>query len=177
MLGANLAAGAVHGAPLERENYSGTESFSFDDCGFQIDGVIEFSGRFMLKAGRRGDPTPYFFDNYKYRTVYTNPLTGDWFELSGNGLYKDLKITNVSGTVYTFEVVEVGRPFEVRDMDGNVVLRDRGHLRYRFSVETLGDANLDNDMFIDGSFELLADNGRHPGFYVGFCTLAGDLIG
>lgn len=175
--GANLAAGTVHGAPLVREHYSGTDTFSFNDCGFQIDGITEFSGVFMLKAGRGGDPTPYLFDNYEYRTVYTNPLTGQWFEISGNGLFNELHIVNVTGTVYTFEAVEVGRPFELRDMDGNVILRDRGHLRYTFSVDTLGDANIDNDIFMEGSFELIADNGRHPGFYADFCEVATGLIG
>ena len=28
-----------------------------------------------------------------------------------------------------------------------------------------------------GSFELLEDNGRHPGFSVDFCDIANDLIG
>ena len=127
--GSAFAVGTVDAKPLEREHYSGTDSFSFDDCGFQIDGETTFSGLFMLKQGRRGDPTPYFFDNYEYETVYTNPATGAWFTQSGNGLYKDLQIVNVAGTVYTFEVIEVGRPFEVRDMDGNLVVKDRGHLR------------------------------------------------
>ncbi len=96
----------------------------------------------MLKQGRRGDPTPYFFDNYKYETVFTNPETGAWFTQSGNGMFKDLKIVNVSGTVYSFETIEVGRPFEVRDMNGDLVIKDRGHLRTRFSVDTLGDSDL-----------------------------------
>ena len=106
------AVGTVQAKPLVRVHYSGTDSFSFDDCGFQIDGVVTFSGLFMLKEGRRGDPTPYLFDNYEYRTVYTNPATGAWFSQSGKGLYKDLKIVNVDGTVYSFEAIEVGRPFQ-----------------------------------------------------------------
>ena len=172
-----LAVGTVKAKPLVREHYSGTDSFSFDDCGFQIDAVVTFSGLFMLKEGRRGDPTPYLFDNYEYRTVYTNPATGAWFSQSGNGLYKDLHIVNVDGTVYSFEAIEVGRPFQLRDMDGNLVIKDRGHLRTRFSVDTLGDNNLDNDIFIEGSFELVADNGAHPGFFLDFCDIANDLIG
>ena len=62
-------------------------------------------------------------------------------------------------------------------MDGNLVIKDRGHLRTRFSVDTLGDNNLDNDIFIEGGFELVADNGAHPGFYLDFCDIANDLIG
>jgi hypothetical protein len=62
-------------------------------------------------------------------------------------------------------------------MNGNPIIKDRGHLRVGFSVDTLGDADLDNDIFIDGSFEVVADNGPHPGFYIDFCGLAADLIG
>jgi len=56
------------------------------------------------------------------------------------------------------------------------VLNDRGSLRYTFMVDTLGDSDPENDVFIEGSFELLADNGPHPGFYADFCELAADLL-
>jgi hypothetical protein len=175
--GSTMAIGRVHADPIEREHYSGTDSFSFDDCGFQIDGVNTFSGVFMLKQGRAGDPTPYLFDNFKSEVVYTNPATGAWFREVANGLYKDLRITNVGGTVYQFEAFYSGQPFRVYDMHGNLVIRDRGNLRVGFQVDTLGDQDLDNDIFIEDSFEVLADNGAHPGFYIDFCELAGDLIG
>ena len=32
-------------------------------------------------------------------------------------------------------------------------------------------------LFIDGSFELLADNGRHPAFYMDFCEVIADYFG
>jgi hypothetical protein len=177
VVGSTVAAGRAHAAPLEREHYSGTDSFSFDDCGFLIEGTTTFSGVFMLKDGRGDDAPPYLFDNYSHDTVYTNPATGAWFTLHGEGLYKDLHIVNVAGTVYRFESMEVGQPFVIRDSNGNVVLRDRGRLLTGFTVDTLGDDDLGNDVFIDGSFELLADNGRHPGFYMDFCDLAAHLIG
>ncbi len=56
-------------------------------------------------------------------------------------------------------------------------MRDRGRLLTVFTVDTLGDDILDNDIFIEVSFELLADNGPHPGFYMDFCDIAADLIG
>jgi hypothetical protein len=172
-----LVVESAQAAPLVREHYSGTDSGSFDDCGFQIDFTSTFGGVFMLKEGRSGDATPYLFDNYSYDDVFTNPATGAWFTRHGEGLYKDLHIVNVQGTVYRFEAMEVGQPFVIRDSDGNLVVRDRGHLRVGFTVDTLGDDDLENDIFIDGSFELLADNGPHPGFYMDFCDIAADLIG
>ena len=174
--GSAFAVGTVHARPPE--HYSGSESFSFDDCGFQIDAVSTFSGTFTLKPGRHGDPTPYLMDNYRFNNVYTNPDNGAWFTISGNGLYKDLHIVNVSGTVHSFEAIEAGQPVVVRDMNGKVVLRDRGHILSRFSVDTLGDDNLDNDIFIEDSFELVAINGPHPVLEgVDLCQVARDLIG
>jgi hypothetical protein len=172
--GSAFAVGTVHADPPE--HYSGTDSFSFDDCGFQIDGVATFSGTFQLKAGRHGDPTPYLFDNYRFETVYTNPATGAFFTVSGNGLYHDVHIVNVSGTVYSFEANDSGQQVVVRDMNGQVVVRDRGHLRVRFSVDTLGDDDLSNDIFFD-DFEFVAVNGPHPTFGLDFCEVASDLIG
>ncbi|HET7721640.1 MAG TPA: hypothetical protein VFK43_16845, partial [Acidimicrobiales bacterium] len=62
--------------PLEREHYSFQEVDTFTDteCGapITIDYTGDGSGVFMLKEGRRGDPTPYYFDNYRFVETYTN---------------------------------------------------------------------------------------------------------
>lgn len=171
-----LAPGAS-AAPLVREHYSGVETGTFDDCGFTIAFETTFQGVFMLKDGRRGDPTPYYFDNYNVTEVLTNVATGEWLTITHNGLYKDLRVTQVEGTVYSFVANESGQPFVVRDSAGNVVLRDRGLLRTTFQVDTLGDTDLDNDVFIEDSFELLRDAGSHPGFFIDFCEIMVDVIG
>ena len=46
-------------------------------------------------------------------------------------------------------------------------------------VDTKGDDDLSNDVFIDGSFQLLAENGSHPtDFFDGdFCTIVQSLLG
>ena len=91
---------------------------------------------------------------------------GKWFREDGQGMYKDLKIVNVEGTIYTFEATESGRPYTLTDQDGNRVYFDKGLLVRQFTVDTKGDDNLDNDEFIEGSFSILADHGGHPGFYI-----------
>ena len=172
-----VGAGGAAARPLVHEHYRGTDEFSFDDCGFPIDAVGTFSGLFILKDGRGGDPTPYVVNNYDARTVYTNSATGAWFTISGNGLYKDVRLTQVAGTVYRLDAMEAGRPFRVQDSDGNQVMVDRGRLLHTALLDTQGDADLSNDTFFDGTFEVLADNGAHPGFYTDFCDLATSLIG
>jgi hypothetical protein len=160
--------------PLVREHYSGTDTFSFDDCGFVIEDVVTFEGVFMLKAPRADGAPPYYFDNY--HTVETLTANGRTLTIEHQGLYKDLRITHVTGTIYQFVAIEVGQPFVIRDANGAVLLRDRGHLRTTFQVDTLGDTDLSNDIFIEGSWQLLADNGRHPGFYFDFCAFMTDYF-
>ena len=160
---------AAQAAPLEREHYSGSDSFDFDDCGFTVHEEVTFEGTFMLKAPRADGAPPRLFDNYEvHETLSANGRT---LTIDHQGLYKDLQITLVEGTVYQFVAMEAGQPFVVRDQDGNVLIRDRGVLKSTFQVDTHGDTDLDNDEFVEDSFSLLADNGRHPGFYLDFCQL------
>jgi hypothetical protein len=162
-------AAPAQAAPIEREQYSGSDSFDWDDCGFTIHTDVTFEGTFLLKAPRGGPGSPpYYFDNYEVHETLT--ANGRTLTIDHQGLYKDLHITLVGGTVYQFVAMEAGQPFVVRDGDGNVLIRDRGVLKTTFQVDTNGDTDLDNDVFVEDSFELLADHGRHPGFYIDFCA-------
>jgi hypothetical protein len=64
-------------------------------------------------------------------------------------------------------------------MNGNKVFFDRGRLLTTFQVDTKGDGDLSNDEFIDGSWQLLADNGAHPFFHFDgeWCDIVQDLLG
>ena len=158
----------VQAGPLVREHYSGSDSFDFDDCGFVIHNEVTFEGVFMLKQPRSDGAPPYLFDNYKVHEVLS--ANGKTLTIDHQGIYKDLKITHVAGTVYQFVAMEAGRPFVARAEDGTILFHDRGVLITTFQVDTQGDTDLDNDIFIDGSFELLKDAGRHPGFYIDGCA-------
>ena len=161
-------AGPVQAAPLVREHYSGSDSYDFDDCGFAVHVDVTFEGVFMLKAPRADGAPPYLFDNYEVHETLT--ANGKTLTVDHQGLYKDLRITHVEGTVYQFVAIEAGRPFVVRDEDGTVLLRDRGLLKSTFQVDTMGDTDLSNDVFIEASFEVLKDAGAHPGFYLDMCA-------
>ena len=160
--------GPAQAAPIVYEHYSGTDSFDFDDCGFVIHNEVVFEGVFMLKAPRTDGAPPRYFDNYHaIETLTANGRTGT---IEHQGIYKDLRITHVEGTIYEFVAMEAGQPFTARDADGNVLLRDRGVLVTTFQVDTKGDSDLENDVFIEGSWSLLKDAGAHPGFYIDFCA-------
>ena len=165
-----LAAGVptASASPLEHENYSFTDSFDFDDCGFTIHDEATGKGTFILKAPRTPGGPPLLMDNYEVHETLT--ANGRTLFVDHQGMYKDLHATLVEGTVYRFVAQESGRPFTVTDDAGNVLFRDRGLLVQTFLVDTLGDTDLENDVFIEGSYELLADRGSHPGFYIDGCA-------
>ena len=161
------------------DHYSFVDFFTYSDCGFTVEGEHHASGSFHLRPGKRGDPTPYLVDNYDWYTLHTNPANGKWFREAGNAMYRDLHITNVEGTVYQFQAQETGRPYALVAMDGTKVFFDRGRLLTTFQVDTKGDDDLSNDEFIEGSWELLAENGNHPAFFFDgdFCEIVNDLLG
>lgn len=161
------------------KHYSYIDRFTYDDCGFQVNGSVTGSGMFSLRPGRKGDPTPYYFNNYEWHIVSTNPANGKWFREDGKGLYRDLHITMIEGTIYTFVAQETGRPYTLTAMDGTKVFVDRGRLLTTFQIDTKGDNDLSNDEFIEGSWAVLDENGRHPGFFFegDFCAIVQDLIG
>ena len=176
-----VLAGSVAAAPLEREHYSFEESDTFTDteCGapITIDYAGEFSGVFMLKDKEPGGPTPpYLFDNYSGLETFTNVANDKTATIKHQGLYKDVQIEHVEGTIYRFTAIETGRPVVVFGPDGERLVFDAGRIRYTFLVDTLGDADLDNDVFL-GDVGEPDVAGPHPVFVgdVDFCDLL-DLI-
>ena len=177
VVGAVVAlASPVAAKPLQSEHYSFREedTFTNTECGapITIDYVVEGSGVFKLKQGRAGDPTPYFFDNYSSVETYTNVANGKTATLVHQGLFKDLRIEHVEGTIYQFTAIETGRPVVVIGPDGKKLLFDRGRIRYTFLVDTKGDADLSNDEFL-GDVVDPDVAGPHPIFFevADFCDL------
>lgn len=156
----------IERVPSAGHHYAWRDWSTYSDCGFAVDVTAWGSGMSRLKAGRAGDPTPYWFDNYDTTVITTNPANGKWFVETGRGVYRDQSITQTDGTVYTFTGATVGRPYTLTDMDGNRVYFDRGRLLETFQIDTMGDADPSNDQYVDGSWALLSDNGAHPGFFI-----------
>jgi hypothetical protein len=170
-----LVALPANAAPIVNERYSGTESFT--ECGFQ--GESSFSGRVMIK-----DATPatdgqffYFQDNYQYRDVITNPATGEFVIVRGNGIFKEIQPRQMEGSVFTFLTHEAGQPFVVEDSSGRVVLRDRGMITLSYVFDTLGDS-APGGVFLEDPV-VVRVSGPHPGFEEAFdfCALLTSLIG
>ena len=157
---------AVGAAPagatvVEKGHYSGTDSFSYSDCGFPIDVAAEFSGVFRIRQGKGKDASAFFLhDNFSYREVHTNRDTGEFFVVTGNGVFNETRATRVEGNIFDFNSIEAGQPFTVTDSDGNVVLRDRGVARETLRFDTQGDNVPGGVPIAVLSFEAA---GPHPG--------------
>jgi hypothetical protein len=171
VLGASPAAAKV----VDKGFYSGTESSSFDDCGFTLDVETEFSGHFVVRADKGGEAF-YAHDNFSFRDVVTNPETGQWFVVRGNGLFSEIKATQVKGNIYEFVAIEAGQPFVIEDSAGKVVVRDRGVIRTTALFDTLGDGAPGAE-FIEETH--VSVHGPHPGFAEDFpfCEIAAELTG
>lgn len=160
---------------IEQQHYSGTDSGSFDDCGFTLNNQVEFHGHYLLRVDKTGQA---FLEHNKFwfREVITNPETGKWFVIRGNGLFHEIKATQVSGTIYEFVAVEAGQPFILEDSAGNIIVRDRGVIRHTYLFDTLGDS-LPGGQFLEETDTVV--HGPHPGFAddFPFCEIAAQLTG
>ena len=163
------------GTVIEQQHYSGTDSFSFDDCGFTLEVESEFEGHFLLRVDKGGEAF-LVKDTFSYRDVLTNPETGQSFVQRGKGLFHEIKATLIGGTIYEFVAVEAGQPFVIEDSAGNVIVRDRGVIRHTALFDTLGDGT-PGAVFLEETHT--AVNGPHPGFAddFPFCEIAAELTG
>jgi hypothetical protein len=170
-----LVALPANAAPIVNERYSGTESFT--ECGFQ--GESSFSGRVMIKDATPATDGQFFYaqDNYQYRDVITNPATGEFVIVRGNGIIKEIQPRQMEGSVFTFLTHEAGQPFVVEDSSGRVVLRDRGMITLSYVFDTLGDS-APGGVFLEDPV-VVRVSGPHPGFEEAFdfCALLTSLIG
>src|ERR671918_2647406 len=109
-----VAAMPVGATVVDRGHYSGTDSFTYNDCGYPVGVDAEFSGNYRIRAGKHDDGSAFFLnDNYSYREVHTNLDTGEWFVVRGNGVFDEVGATRVEGSVFEFVAVEAGQPFVV----------------------------------------------------------------
>ncbi len=170
-----IAASPAAGTVIGQQHYSGTDSFSFDDCGFTIEVESAFEGHALLRADKGGEAF-LLKDRFSYRDVLTNAETGGWFVIRGHGLFHEIKATLVGGTIYEFVAVEAGQPFVIEDSAGNVVVRDRGVIRHTALFDTLGDG-MPGGIFLEETHTSV--HGPHPGFAEDFpfCEIAAELTG
>jgi hypothetical protein len=170
-----VVAGSAAATVIGQEHYSGTDSFSFDDCGFTLDVQSAFYGQVLLRVDKGGEAF-LVKDKFWFRDVYTNRDTKQWFVVRGNALFHEIKATQVSGTIYEFVAVEAGQPFVLEDSAGNIIVRDRGVIRHTALFDTLGDGQPGARFIAETDTDV---HGPHLGFAddFPFCAIAAQLTG
>ena len=164
---------------FERGTFSFEESVEEDLCGIAVRIDSVGSGHFRNRTGK-GELDQAFFgmEVFEFSDTFTNLATGAFFTIEGHGTFRDVKATPVGGNVFEFEVLVAGPINVVRDMEGNVVLRDRGAIWQTFLFDTLGDNQPGGELLAE-SFDRVS--GPHPLFpdmdEAAFCDMVHDLIG
>jgi hypothetical protein len=173
-LAAGLLAATAGATIFERGHYSEPYSDTFSDCGFPIRLEGTVSGQYRIRQGKGKTASAFFVrDTFRFRDVYTNTDTGEWFVVTGHAVSNEVKATRVEGSVFKFVQIVAGQPFTVYDSNGDLVMRDRGVIRFTTLFDTLGDAEPGGDFVKEIDVRV---SGPHPGF-TDFCEIATPLIG
>jgi hypothetical protein len=161
------------------EKFDDSFSEDFEECGMPLHSDFAFRGTTHLRVGKGDLESAFLLHLTIQRTdTITNPANGKFFVIEGNVLERDVHVSRVEGSTFEFTRVESGQPFVVRDMNGDVVLRDRGSIWFTALFDTLGDDTPGGEFVTD--FDVIRINGPHPGFFLDddqFCGLVKDLIG
>ena len=161
----------------DHEHYSDAFSDDFTACGFSLHLEGLASGNAHIRVGKGDLDTAYFgLDNYEYTVKVTNIANGRFYTEWGNGIVRDVSATHIQGSIFQFTTVESGRPYNLSDASGNVLLRDRGSIRSTYLFDTEGDQT-PGGIFLELIEERVS--GPHPGFRLSeeeFCALVTPLL-
>lgn len=174
-----VGVGPATATMYERFTYADEEHDAVPICGFDLILYdLEYSGKGHIRTGKGKLAGAFFLqDNYSALETYTNPENGRYLTISHDGVFQDLKATRVDGSIFEFVSHEVGQPFVVRDMDGSVVLRDRGAITWTYLFDTGGDDEPGGEEVAELDTRV---SGPHPAFFLDEaegCALMRELIG
>ena len=146
---------------LVHDHYSGTFSDHERSCGRHVHFEGVFSGLFMGKGNAHADQPLRSFNHYDVHEVFTL-ANGDGYIIDQRVLHNEMRVSHVRGSIYRLKAIEVGQVFTIRTLGGKAVERNRGLLEFSYLVDTNGDSDYRNDVFIADSFHLVTDAGKHP---------------
>src|SRR4051812_9666077 len=124
-----MATTAQAAAPLEHNTVTFTDPFT--ECGTDdfpgYDTVQTFTVHRLLLAANPSTEGQFFRFSYTWEATgtVTNPLTGEYVNASGHGVYKEIQPRSLGDGLFTFEELNVGS-FVMTDSSGRVLLREEG---------------------------------------------------
>lgn len=174
-----VMAGAVpaQATVFDKGHFTFEESVEEDLCGIDVRRDTVASGHFRNRTGK-GELDQAFFgqSSIEFTDTFTNLATGASFSIGGRLTGMDVKATPLGGNVFEFKFRESGMVV-VRDMDGNVVLRETGAVWMTIVFDTLGDS-MPGGVVLDERVDRVS--GPHPLLEMdeaAFCDMVHDLIG
>jgi uncharacterized protein (DUF2147 family) len=142
---------AAWAVPAQAERYehsreSGTESEFFEECGKQLRSDVVFSAKSITRTGKH-DLDTAFFGHFQvdFVNTVTNLANGKFYTVEAHSMSKDTKAVPQGGTLFVFDTIEVGQPFTVTDMSGEIRIRERGQLRFTYLFDTGGNDGPDGN--------------------------------
>ena len=163
-----LVAPGVGATIAVRDSDTFSDEFSYS-CGSDVvDVSVAGSFDFMARAGKGKDDSAFFGHNH-YEGVETHVRRSDdaTITVAFEGLLQEGRATRVSGNVFEFSAVDAFR-IRITDEDGDLLLFDRGSVRFVIQFDTRGDDQVGGDFvaFIGEKF-----NGPHPLLTTDLCDL------
>lgn len=170
--GSVAAAAPAQAAPVSRDPYSGTDTFT--ECGFYA-GRSVFEGTVTISDATPSTGGQFFrlTNKFSFTDTFTNPDTGDFITVTGNGVFKELQPRPQGGGIVDYVTHDVGR-FVTRDSSGEVLARENGIIVTAYTFDTLNDSAPGGNGLSD---ELVRVSGPHPLFDVDFCDFLDEQIG
>jgi hypothetical protein len=162
-IAALAVAPGAQGAIFDRMRFvDAPYAFEEEICGIkvQIDGTV--SGHSKVRTGK-GDVATAFFEhtNAAYSETWT-AANGRSVTVTGNANFNEVKAVPLGGSVFRFTQVEAGQAFRLYDAQGNLLMRDRGAIRFTVDFDTLGDATPGGILIAELEPSV---RGPHPSFY------------
>jgi hypothetical protein len=161
---------------IERERFIEPISEDYEFCGLAVheEGSVAVAVHFRVGTGEREQA---FFQHltYKFATTITNTANGRFVTVVAHEVIQDVKATHLEGTLFQETYIEAGKDWVIRNMNGDLILHDRGVARVSFIFDTLGDGMPGGEIV-----EILSDDARgpHPSWNEEeFCATIRDTIG
>src|SRR5919197_1329913 len=157
-----LVVPAAQGAIFERSRLV-DKPYSFQDviCGteVQIEGTLTEAERIRTGTGKLATA---FLDHFTANFSETwTAANGRSVTVTGRFTFNDVKVVPLGDNVFRFTAVQAGQPFRLYDSQGNLLLRDRGVIRFSIIFDTLGDTTPGGVVIEELEPSV---RGPHPGF-------------
>jgi hypothetical protein len=168
MVGSVALAGGASAKPIEHTTFHEESSETIEDfC--DVDGLTvqhDNTADVRLLVNSHGpEGLAYFHANLKFAGVYTNLANGNTVTEVGNGVDKDLRVTDNGDGTLTILVLSTGN-VAAYGPDGKALGRNPGQIRLEFDVDHAGTpTDPFDDEEIEDSFRLVkGSTGRTDDF-------------